>query len=410
MAAQLADWKASSQSSSSPQAIEQQLAQAQATLLQLQGRYTDDYPDVVKVKNLIADLKKRLAESNSAKPDEQIADKGSSIEPPAIRQMRVQIHQYEQTIAQATAEQKRLQESIKTYEGRVSLSPAIEEQYKQLTRDYDTAQKIYNDLLSKKSESEMATEMERRQQGEQMRRIGVLLGYPEGDPQAQANVIALRKGLKELGWSEGHNVQLDLRWAGGNAEKTRNFAKELIGMAPDVIVPSTNQVTGIVQQETRTIPVVFAFVPLAIQLAAALSKVWRARVETSRDLPISKIQLAANGSRYSERSLPASNARVSFLVQKPRRMSASSTLPRIPRLRFTSSWPRSPCTPVAKSSSGSLSSQLSRRRPDYRTACSNGIESRAYRQLSIALSPTSSLQRSLLRRQRRSNFFRQQHG
>ena len=98
------------------------------------------------------------------------------------------------------------------------------------------------------------------QQGEQMRRIGVLLGYPEGDPQAQANVIALRKGLKELGWSEGHNVQLDLRWAGGNAEKTRNFAKELIGMAPDVIVPSTNQVTGIVQQETRTIPVVFAFV------------------------------------------------------------------------------------------------------------------------------------------------------
>lgn len=169
LAAQLADWKASSQTSSSPQAIEQQLAQAQATLLQLQGRYTDDYPDVVKVKNLIADLKKKLTESNSAKPDAQVADKGSSIEPPAIRQMRVQIHQYEQTIAQATAEQKRLQESIKTYEGRVSLSPAIEEQYKQLTRDYDTAQKFYSDLLSKKSESAMTTDMERQQQGEQFR-------------------------------------------------------------------------------------------------------------------------------------------------------------------------------------------------------------------------------------------------
>jgi putative ABC transport system substrate-binding protein len=100
----------------------------------------------------------------------------------------------------------------------------------------------------------------RAQQGEQVRRIGVLLGYPEGDPQAQANVIALRKGLKELGWIEGHNVQLDLRWAGGSAEKARNFAKELIGMASDVIVPSTNQVTAIVQQETRTTPVVFAFV------------------------------------------------------------------------------------------------------------------------------------------------------
>jgi protein tyrosine kinase modulator len=169
LAAQLADWKASSQTSSSPQAIEQQLAQAQANLLQLQGRYTDDYPDVVKTKNLIADLKKRLAETNSAKPDEQVADKASSIEPPAIRQMRVQIHQYEQTIAQASAEQKRLQESIKTYEGRVSLSPAMEEQYKQLTRDYDTAQKFYSDLLSKKSESAMTTDMERQQQGEQFR-------------------------------------------------------------------------------------------------------------------------------------------------------------------------------------------------------------------------------------------------
>jgi polysaccharide chain length determinant protein (PEP-CTERM system associated) len=169
LAAQLADWKASSQTSSSPQALEQQLAQAQANLLQLQGRYTDDFPDVVKLKNLIADLKKRLADSNSAKPDEQVADKGSSLEPPAIRQMRVQIHQYEQTIAQATAEQRRLQDSIRTYESRVSLSPAIEEQYKQLTRDYDTAQKLYSDLLSKKSESAMTTTMEREQQGEQFR-------------------------------------------------------------------------------------------------------------------------------------------------------------------------------------------------------------------------------------------------
>jgi polysaccharide chain length determinant protein (PEP-CTERM system associated) len=169
LAAQLADWKASSQTSSSPQAIEQQLAQAQATLLQLQGRYTDDYPDVVKLKNLITELKKRLADSNSVKPDEQVADKGSLSEPPAIRQMRVQIHQYDQTIAQATAEQKRLQDSIKTYESRVSLSPAIEEQYKQLTRDYDTAQKFYSDLLGKKSESAMTTDMERQQQGEQFR-------------------------------------------------------------------------------------------------------------------------------------------------------------------------------------------------------------------------------------------------
>jgi len=168
LAQQLSAWKASSQSSTSPQALEQQLAQAQAALLQLQGRYTEDHPDVVKAKNDIAELKKRMAEVNSAKP-EQVTDKASVAEPPEIRQMRVQIHQYEQTISQATADQKRLQESIKTYQSRVSLSPAIEEQYKLLTRDYDTAQKFYTDLLGKKSESAMTTDMEREQQGEQFR-------------------------------------------------------------------------------------------------------------------------------------------------------------------------------------------------------------------------------------------------
>ena len=98
------------------------------------------------------------------------------------------------------------------------------------------------------------------QQAEQRRRIAVLLGYPQGDPQAQANVAALKDGLKQLGWTEGENIQLDLRWVGGDAQKARTVAKEVIGMAPDVIVSSTNQVTAIVQQETHTIPIVFAFV------------------------------------------------------------------------------------------------------------------------------------------------------
>jgi putative ABC transport system substrate-binding protein len=92
------------------------------------------------------------------------------------------------------------------------------------------------------------------QQGARMHRIGVLMGYPEGDRQAQANVTALRQGLKNIGWIEGRNVQIDYRWAGADPDKARAFARELVGLAPDVIVPSTNQVTRIVQQETRTIP------------------------------------------------------------------------------------------------------------------------------------------------------------
>ena len=84
--------------------------------------------------------------------------------------------------------------------------------------------------------------------------------YVEGDPEGQASVAALQRGLRDLGWTEGSNIRFDIRWAGGNPDKARALAKELIGMTPDVIVPSSNQVTTILQQETRTIPIVFVLV------------------------------------------------------------------------------------------------------------------------------------------------------
>ncbi len=114
----------------------------------------------------------------------------------------------------------------------------------------------------------------RAQQPVRVRRIGLLMGYPEGDLQAQANVSALREGLRTLGWIEGRNIRIDYRWAGADADKARTFAKELVGTTPDVIVPSTNQVTAILQQETRTIPIVFAFVgdPVGSGFVTSLSR------------------------------------------------------------------------------------------------------------------------------------------
>jgi polysaccharide chain length determinant protein (PEP-CTERM system associated) len=168
LAQQLAAWKAS-QTSINPQTLQQQLTSLQGQLAALQSRYTEDYPDVVKLKADIAEVKRQLSDANSASakaPD--ASDKVSSSEPPEIRQIRLQIHQYDDAIAQATREQKRMQDQIRTYQGRLSLSPSIEERYKQLTRDYNSAQKLYDDLLSKKSESQIQTDMESRQQGEQM--------------------------------------------------------------------------------------------------------------------------------------------------------------------------------------------------------------------------------------------------
>ena len=168
LAQQLSAWK-SSQGSNNPQNLETQLSSLQSQLLSLQARYTEDHPDVIKTKADIAEVKKKLAEVNeaAAKGGESNA-KASASEPPEIRQLRMQVHQYEDVLGQATREQKRIGEQIKLYQSRVAISPGVEEKYKLLTRDYESAQKFYNDLLAKKSTSEMATDMERRQQGEQM--------------------------------------------------------------------------------------------------------------------------------------------------------------------------------------------------------------------------------------------------
>jgi len=169
LAQQLAAWR-TSQSSTNPQTLEKQLSDLQTQLLDLKARYTDDHPDVMKTKADIAEIKKKLAEVNKAASDapETVSEKATATEPPEIRQLRLQIHQYSELIATATRDQKRLQGEIAQYQGRVSLSPAIEEQYKQLTRDYDNAQKAYQDLLAKKSTNDLTIKMTNQSVGERM--------------------------------------------------------------------------------------------------------------------------------------------------------------------------------------------------------------------------------------------------
>jgi uncharacterized protein involved in exopolysaccharide biosynthesis len=90
-------------------------------------------------------------------------------EPPEIQQLRAQVFQYKQTIEQATRSQQALQQQIKVFQARVALSPSVEQQYKELTRDYETLQKVYDTDLAKQRESEKQTAMELEQQGENMR-------------------------------------------------------------------------------------------------------------------------------------------------------------------------------------------------------------------------------------------------
>jgi putative ABC transport system substrate-binding protein len=114
----------------------------------------------------------------------------------------------------------------------------------------------------------------RAQQGGRMRRIGVLAPYGENDPLAKRVVSAFTQALAALGWTDGGNVRMDLRWAGGDINRIGALAQELIGSQPDIILTSSTPATVAVQQETRTIPIVFASVadPVAIGIVARLDR------------------------------------------------------------------------------------------------------------------------------------------
>ena len=99
------------------------------------------------------------------------------------------------------------------------------------------------------------------QQSDRVRRVGVLMGYPESDPEAQAFVAAFRDGLRKFGWMEGRNTRIDTRWAKpADAESMQRFAKELVASQPDLILSSTTPTTAALLQQTRTIPIVFVIV------------------------------------------------------------------------------------------------------------------------------------------------------
>jgi putative tryptophan/tyrosine transport system substrate-binding protein len=113
------------------------------------------------------------------------------------------------------------------------------------------------------------------QQPDRVRRIGVLMGYPENDSEAQAYITAFRDGLRKLGWMEDRNIRIDTRWTTpGDADSIQRFAKELVALQPDLILSNTTPTTAAVLQQTRTIPIIFAMVadPLGSGFVASFPK------------------------------------------------------------------------------------------------------------------------------------------
>jgi len=100
----------------------------------------------------------------------------------------------------------------------------------------------------------------RAQQGDRMRRLGILMVGAESDPQYQADVAVFREGLQKLGWVDGQNIRIEVRWAGFDAETMRRYAKELIALQPDLILSNDTPTTATLLQQTRSVPIVFATV------------------------------------------------------------------------------------------------------------------------------------------------------
>jgi polysaccharide chain length determinant protein (PEP-CTERM system associated) len=162
---QLAAWQ-STASEKSPLTLEMQLSDLQNQLVSMEARYTEDYPDVIKLKNNITQLKKKIADTHASDSQKPSAPK-DAIEPPNIQQLRAQIHQNDLVIKDKTVQEEQIQNQIRTYQGRISLSPSVEQQYKELTRDYQTSSDNYNDLLKKQTASQMGKDLQTQQQGEQ---------------------------------------------------------------------------------------------------------------------------------------------------------------------------------------------------------------------------------------------------
>jgi len=237
LAQQLASWQKSQVTSEGPHAdtLEKQLADLQAQLISMESHYTADHPDVIKMKEDIAALKKKT-EDNAAHAKDKSApplEPTDRSEPPEIQQLRFSIHQNEVLIHEKTREQARLKEQLSLYQSRVSMTPGVEQQYKELTRDYQTALQFYNELLTKKSQSEMATSLEHRQEGEQFRIMD-----PANLPEKPSfpNRLAFAGGGLAVGLALGIGLTLLVEFR-DKSLRTENDVEQLLNLPVLATVP-----------------------------------------------------------------------------------------------------------------------------------------------------------------------------
>jgi len=245
---QVSAWQ-SSQTGHDPETLEQQLIAAQAHLAQLEISYTNDYPDVIKAKADIANLQKKIAESSDGPSKVTGSSKGpkSSAEPAQIQQLRAQVHNDDLMIVAKTKEQEQIRKQIAMYQERVQSSPAVEQQYKELTRGYQTALDSYNDLQKKRDNSEMAVNLERKQEGEQFSVLDPA-NLPDKPSFPNRPLFALGGLAGGLGLGLGIAFFLEMKDSSFKTERDVEFALHLpvLAMVPAIepLLAKSNKKNG----------------------------------------------------------------------------------------------------------------------------------------------------------------------
>jgi polysaccharide chain length determinant protein (PEP-CTERM system associated) len=168
---QEATWKSQLIAARHRDTLNQQMAALQDELAVLLAKYTSQHPDVVKLKAQIEDLKRRVAEDSSAK-NFNGASPSPRHEPPAIQQLRAKIKQDDLSIADLTTRQRQIQDQIHVLQARAQSSLAVEQQFKELTRNYQAASETYNELLKKRENFARATDPEHQQESETFKVLG----------------------------------------------------------------------------------------------------------------------------------------------------------------------------------------------------------------------------------------------
>jgi polysaccharide chain length determinant protein (PEP-CTERM system associated) len=237
---QVAAWQAA-ENGSNPDTLNHQLEALQTLLATLEVRYTDDYPDVTKTKNDIAALQKKIAESQDQKPAPDASKTPRALmEPGQITQLRAQVHSLDQVISEKEKDQEQIRQQIKLYQTRVQSSPAVEEQYKELTRGYQTAEDSYNDLQKKVASSQMAVELERKQQGEQFSILDPA-NLPDKPAFPNRQMFALDGLAGGLALGVGLSLLLELRDSSMRTERDVEFVLRLPVLA---MVPAIEPLQG----------------------------------------------------------------------------------------------------------------------------------------------------------------------